>query len=514
MILKVNSLLIGRTMRTVVDIVWFKRDLRLRDHLPLCQVTGNPRPVLLLYVFEPILINDQHYSERHWRFVMQSLIDLQAQLSEFQTKILVVVGPIQTVFDALLSQCDIANVYSHEEIGIEVTYARDRAMQKYFSQRHINWIEAPYSVVRRGLNHRLDWSVYWHEMMEKPCDDPNLDAIPFVEESFINQIQDHVITQTHIELPPQQWSTPHPKFQIGGERRAWHTYYSFLAHRGKMYAKHISSPELSRKSCTRLSPYIAWGNITIKQTYQKLDTLNETDYQGWKRAISAMVSRLHWHCHFIQKFESECEMEIRPVNYAYTAYPYETDNEKITERLQAWQKGTTGIPIVDANMRAVINTGYINFRMRAMLVSVLTHHFNIDWRLGVKHLAAQFLDFEPGIHYPQFQMQAGVTGTNTIRLYNPIKQSQEKDSQGKFIKQWVPELEGYPDDMVHTPWTISPMERQLFGINEAVQYPAPIVDIDEAAKIARDRLWSFQKRADVAKDARRILKKHIVPGSR
>jgi deoxyribodipyrimidine photo-lyase len=227
-----------------------------------------------------------------------------------------------------------------------------------------------------------------------------------------------------------------------------------------------------------------------------------------------MVSRLHWHCHFIQKFESESAMEMRPVNHAYQVYPYEIDQDVISRRLKAWKTGTTGIPIVDANMRAVIATGYINFRMRAMLVSVLSHHFNLDWRLGVKHLAAQFLDFEPGIHYPQFQMQAGVTGTNTIRLYNPIKQSQEKDPQGRFIKQWVPELREYPDDMVHTPWAISPMERQLFGIDEAEEYPTPVVDIEDAAKMARDRLWSFQKRPDVAKDARRILKKHIVPGSR
>ena len=165
-------------------------------------------------------------------------------------------------------------------------------------------------------------------------------------------------------------------------------------------------------------------------------------------------------------------------------------------------------------MRAVESTGWINFRMRAMVVSFLTLNLDQDWRVGTYHLARQFLDYEPGIHYPQFQMQAGVTGTNTIRLYNPIKQSQEKDPQGKFIKQWVPELREYPDDMVHTPWTISPMERQLFGIDEAGEYPAPVVDIEDAAKMARDRLWTFQKRTDVAKDARRILKKHIVPGSR
>lgn len=517
-------------MPQAIDVVWFKRDLRLRDHLPLVQVQHNPRPVLLLYVFEPDVIADPHYSLRHWRFVYQSLQDLQLQLQDYATEIVIMHADIFTALTLIQSQFTIMHIYSHEEIGLDVTYRRDKALAQWCNNNanidtdiqagpnaSIRWIEFPYSVVRRGLTHRKDWGRYWHEVIDLPCADADLSCIPFISRALLTEL--HAQTNTAIEqqqclaLDPQ-WQEVDKQLQLGGEKRAWHTYYSFLNKRGKNYAKHISSPSLSRHSCSRLSPYIAWGNITIKQTYQKLDSLALTEaYLSWRRAFTAMASRLHWHCHFIQKFESECAMEYRHLNIAYDAYPYESDPEVVSQRLSAWKTGMTGIPIVDANMRALIATGYINFRMRAMLVSVLAHHLNLDWRLGVHHMASLFLDFEPGIHYPQFQMQAGVTGTNTIRLYNPIKQSQERDPQGVFIKRWVHELAEFPDDMVHTPWLVSPMEQQLFAL-PSNNYPEPIVDIEACASAARDRLWAFKKRPEVKKDARRILNRHIVPGSR
>ena len=220
------------------------------------------------------------------------------------------------------------------------------------------------------------------------------------------------------------------------------------------------------------------------------------------KGISSFLTRLKWRSHFIQKFESEYQISYRCANKVFEKMRYENNPELIYK----WKSGKTGFPLVDANMLCLIETGWINFRMRAMLVSIFSYQFDCNWKLGARYLAELFLDYEPGIHFSQFQMQSGTTGINTIRMYNPIKQSYDHDADGLFIKQWIPELENVPKEYIHEPWKMPPLINTL---SQDSIYNNPCVNIAESGKAARSKIWSFKASKEVKKENKRILHLHV-----
>jgi deoxyribodipyrimidine photo-lyase len=234
----------------------------------------------------------------------------------------------------------------------------------------------------------------------------------------------------------------------------------------------------------------------------------------WLKSLSSFQSRLRWHCHFIQKLESEPEIEHRNMHRGYDNLRCENRDawsEPDTLRFEAWRAGRTGFPFVDACVRCLEETGWMNFRMRSMLVSFASYHLWLHWRFTGEHLARLFTDFEPGIHWCQMQMQSGTTGINTVRIYNPIKQGYDQDPRGVFIRRWVPELESIPDQFVHEPWKYTGSDSGgLFDtrLDHAADYPGPIVDHLDAYRQAQQRVFEVRKRASSRTESRRIYLKH------
>lgn len=476
-----------------INIVWIKRDIRSQDHLSLQEAELSGLPYFIIYVFEPSMMISPDTSERHLQFQYHSLLDLNSYLLPFNRSVTIYHAEIVEALNSILAQYNIVHLYSYQESGTQKTYDRDKQVSNYCQKKNIVWREFQRDGIQRFLTNRSGWDKSWYTTMHTPVVQNkytiqrNLNLInPFILPSaLLNSLKNYS-----------------PNFQPAGETFAFKYLKTFITDRGFNYSKHISKPLESRKSCARISTYLSWGNISIKQAYQFIYQ-NSLTIQN-KKPFTNMLTRLKWHCHFIQKFEMECSYETKCVNAGYEIllHPY---NEQY---INAWKEGKTGFPLVDACMKCLQETGWINFRMRAMLVSFLCHHLFQDWRNGVYHLAQLFLDYEPGIHYPQFQMQAGTTGINTIRMYNPVKQSMEHDPEALFIKKWLPELVKLPKELVHAPHTMSRMEQTIFEVEIGKTYPAPIIDIETAGRVARTEIWGMKSNVIVRAENKRILSKH------
>ena len=474
-------------MSQELNIVWLKRDLRTQDHDCLKAAENHNLEYMIIYIFEPSLIKHPDTSQRHLQFIYHSIKDMNKELSKYNRSVTIFYEEANIVFDYLRSCFKLSTVFSYKESGIQLTYDRDKIIGKFFKQYKVRWIEFNRHAIQRGKHCLVDWNNSYKNYLESSP----------IQNVFSNS--NLVLELPKFKLPNsfKKKISNYPKaFQKAGQSQAFKVLESFCESRYESYMTHISKPYFAAQSCSRLSVYISWGNITLRQIERVVREKNLSN----KFAKHAFLTRLRWNNHFIQKFEINCSYETEFLNTGFNKFSYENNDDL----LESFVNAKTGFPLIDACLRALKETGWINFRMRAMLVSFVCHNLDQDFRRVVYFFANLFLDYEPGIHYPQFQMQAGTTGIHTIRMYNPIKQSIDNDKDGLFIKAYLPEIKDLPIHLIHEPYKIAPLEYSLFNIKLPSYYKNPIIDIQTSSRLAKQKLYAHKKSSLVKKDCLRI----------
>lgn len=475
-----------------MQVVWFKRDLRVVDHEALAE-SVRCGPVLPLYVLEPELWQQTDLSRRQYQFLCDSLDSLNNSLRGLGQELVIKVGDIVEILNNVHARHNIQALWSHQETWNGWTYERDKRVQKWASENAVPWHQPAQNGVIRRLKQRNGWSACWNQKMNQPLHSSPVYLQP------VNESSESLPHANVLGLKEDGCVTP----QAGGRSKGLKLLHSFLEERGEGYTREMSSPLTAFDSCSRLSTHLAFGTLSMREIYQEVEARRLTvkqkdrDSRGsWLAALNSFSGRLRWRCHFMQKLEDEPRIEFENMHPSYDGLREYDFNEA---HFEAWKTGKTGYPMIDACMRALTATGWLNFRMRAMLMSFAAYNLWLHWRKPALHMAALFSDYEPGIHYSQVQMQSATTGINTVRIYNPTKQGMDHDPEGLFIRRWVPELREVDTTWIHTPWNDP---KKVRG------YPLPIVDEIASRKSAAARIYSLRKCSDYREIASNIAHKH------
>ncbi len=421
-----------------VIIQLFKRDLRLQDNpsLVLAHYTGKTTttPVVHLYVLEREYWELPESSPNQLKFVIQSLKTLQHNLEKNSQQLHVIEA--DTMLEGLISfknehKLQIKGLFSNQETGNEWTFNRDKRIKNWCKTENIDWLEIQQQAVWRGKQQPSNWDTTWHQWMKN-----QVEPIIWAKPQKLKETKSYL----DIKLP-----TENKNIQLGGEHQALYLLQNFATDRGHNYPTSISSPQTAFHGGSRLSPHFTWGTLSPRFALQHMQKNCHNPIQ-----LKSYTSRLYWRDNYLQTFENFNSLEKTP-NLPFPEIAEKNPNNK--QFLNAWETGETGYPFIDACIRCLNTHHWLNFRARAMLVSFASLQLHLKWTDFAHHLGHRFLDYEPGIHYPQLQMQAGTYHKEQIpRIYNPLKQSLEQDPKGEFIAQWVPELKNLPLYAKHTPW--------------------------------------------------------------
>jgi deoxyribodipyrimidine photo-lyase len=465
-------------------IVWFRDDLRLSDHPALDAASKTGRPVICLYVLdEPSRVPNMRPlggAARWW--LAQSLRALQQRLGAAGASLLLRRGPAAKII-AELARTTGADAVFWNEIAqapeLKLAGQVEAALKEIGVASHSfpgDLLAAPASIRNKENRGLRVFTPFWRRVQAlgappKPLPAPK-GLCPGPD------VAGDALESWRLEPTKPDWAGGLRESWLPGELNAQRRLKAFLADDVTGYASRRD--RLDDTGTSRLSPHLRFGEISPRQVWYSAH-FAAAEHPARSADIDKFLSELGWRDFCRHLLFDVPDLATRNLQPSFDAFPWRHDEKA----LQAWQRGLTGYPVVDAGMRELWHTGVMHNRVRMVAASFLVKHLLIDWRAGEQWFWDTLVDADAGSNPANWQWVAGcgADAAPYFRVFNPILQGEKFDPDGAYVRRWVPELAALPANLIHQPWSATPLELKGAGIDLGKTYPEPIVD----HKIGRER---------------------------
>ncbi|WP_439477466.1 cryptochrome/photolyase family protein [Brevundimonas sp.] len=465
-------------------ILWFRQDLRLADNPALVHAVATDRPILPVYILDQGSAALQPGAASLW-WLDKSLRALDASLRARGSRLILRRGDSEAELRRLIDETDADAVFLNRRFEPDA-FARDADIAHALQAEGVDckgWngtlLARPGSVLNgSGQPYRV-FTPFHRTLLATTVAPPHAaapDALATPPEPASEDINAWGLHPTRPDWSGGFDWTP-------GEAGAQAALTAFLSRGLKSYSAGRDIP--AELATSRLSPHLHFGEIS---PWRPIEAARSAAADGRVPAAEAekFVAEIGWRefsAHLLHAFPQMTDTAFRP---EYDAMPWRNN----AADLEAWKRGRTGYPIVDAGMRELWATGFMHNRVRMIVASFLVKHLLVDWRAGEAWFRDTLVDADLASNVQNWQWVAGsgADASPYFRIFNPTAQGRKFDADGRYVRRWVPELRGVPDRWLHAPWTAPPEVLRDARVSLGADYPRPVVDHDLARKRALEAL--------------------------
>lgn len=462
-------------------LLWFRNDLRLHDNEALAKACRMGE-VLPFYCFDERIFGETSFGFKKTasfraKFLVESVQALREKLKSLGGELVVHTGKPEEIIPELVKKFEIDQVFAHKEITqeeVDVEKAVSKAIQipiKFFwgsTLFHINdiyYTKETIPDVFTGFRKKMEESSLVRSLIPVP---EHIKGIKGVSTRDIPNLEE-------LGLPRKEIHSKAVSAFKGGEDEALKRLKEYIWDKDllKTY-KFTRNGLLGTDYSSKFSPWLANGTLSPRMIHYEVKHYEEERISN----VSTywMIFELMWRDYFrfsAWKYGNKI-FQVGGIQNKERVW------DKNWESFNKWKKGETGIPFIDANMKELNETGFMSNRGRQNVASFLAQNLNIDWRMGAEYFESMLLDYDPCSNYGNWAYNATVGHDPRNRYFNILLQADKYDKKGEFIRHWLPELKQIPNEWVHIPHTIPIDQQKLYGIEIGIDYPKPMIDLEQS----------------------------------